>query len=105
MRSGLAGVNVVLDGKQYLPYWKGDPASLGMESQWRLPSPRQLGLAIYKDRVTFHSVRIRMVSGRASLDPAVAESAPPQVAPAMAITNKPTGVGKLPLGKGTDLLG
>jgi hypothetical protein len=60
-----ASVNVSLDGKPYLPHWEGNPASLSLEAGWRMPDVQQLGLAAWSTRVTFHSMRLRLVAGRA----------------------------------------
>ncbi len=67
---GRASVNVSLDGKPFLPHWEGDPKSLGFEANlWGLRSSRQLGLATYSVPVTFHSARMRVVSGQMAADP------------------------------------
>ena len=50
---------------QYLPHWEGEAASLRPTQKW-LANPAELGLMIYNDRVVFHSVRLRMLSGHAS---------------------------------------
>ena len=64
-----ASVDVWLDGKPYLPHWAGDPAVLSLEPGWLFPNPRGLGLAAAATGVTFHSARLKMRSGSASLDP------------------------------------
>jgi len=66
-----ASVDVSLDGKRYFPNWAGNPASLGIGPVWRLPNPMGLGLGAYKSGVTFHSARLKMLSGSALLDSAL----------------------------------
>jgi hypothetical protein len=95
-----ARIDVSLDGKPYLPRWEGDPATLSENRLWLMRKPRRLGFGAYQCDVTFHSVRLRMVSGQAS----VAESAPPQLAPATAGSDKPSSVVAFPPGQVVDLL-
>ena len=79
---GHASLDVSLDGKRYLPRWIGDPASLSEWSSRSLPNPRGLGLGANQSEVTFHSARLRMLSGSATLDPAlVSENRSPDAAP------------------------
>ena len=88
-----ASIEVALDGKRYLPHWEGNPESLSIHGDWSLPNGREFALGSFKSRVTFHSVRLRMVSGRASADFPVAESTSPQIAPIGVASEKPSGVG------------
>ena len=62
-----ATIDVSLDGQPYLPRWKGDPASLVLRPWWSVPNPRQPGLCTYGCKVTFHSARLKMVTGKATL--------------------------------------
>jgi hypothetical protein len=64
-KDGSAGIDVALDGKQYLPHWEGKPSSLSVFSGWTLPTAGQPGLGAWKSAVTFHSARLRVVSGEA----------------------------------------
>jgi hypothetical protein len=59
-----ARLDLSLDGKQYVPPWSGDPAGLTVRSNWGPARPG--GLAIGGPGITFHSVRLRLKSGRAS---------------------------------------
>ena len=63
-----ASIGVVLDGKPYLPLWEGNPARLSASKFWPMPNPKGLGLGAQESDVTFHAVRLRMLSGNASLD-------------------------------------
>jgi hypothetical protein len=65
-----ASIDVALDGKRYLPHWEGNPAALGYNATWSMPNPKRLGLGAEQSEVTFHSARLRMVSGHALADPA-----------------------------------
>jgi len=80
-----ASIDVALDGKRYLPHWEGNPQSLGLDQErWTLPNFQELGLGLYKDRVTFHSVRLRVGKG---------EAAPAAAAPAVVKTDRVGGGG------------
>ncbi len=61
-----ASVDVSLDGKPYLPHWEGNPALLSLDAGWRMPDVRQLGLAAWSTRVTFHSMRLKLIAGQAT---------------------------------------
>jgi hypothetical protein len=61
-------VDVWLDGKPYLPHWEGNPPALSNNAYWALPNPNRLGLAAQETDATFHSARLRLVSGSAELD-------------------------------------
>ncbi len=68
-----ASVDVSLDGKPFLPHWEGNPASLTPHTGWwAMPHADWLGLGVFKSKVTFHSVRLRMLSGQATPDAAKA---------------------------------
>jgi hypothetical protein len=69
-----ASIDVSLDGKPYLPHWEGDPAALRIISPWALPNPGRMGLGTYGAKVTFHSARLRMISGHASVDASVSSA-------------------------------
>jgi hypothetical protein len=60
-----ATVDLSLDGKPYLPHWEGNPASLSVNHHWGLESPR--GLALCGNTLTFHSARLRLLSGHAGV--------------------------------------
>jgi len=68
-------VDVSLDGRPYLPHWEGSLATLALEEAWAMPDPRRLGLGAWQSRVTFSSVRLRLVSGHASADDSVLATA------------------------------
>ena len=68
-----ASVDVSLDGKPYLPHWEGSPTSLRAQEYWTMPNSKGLGFGT-SAAVTFHSVKLRVVSGHASVDPAAAGS-------------------------------
>ena len=68
-----ASVDVSLDGKPYLPHWEGSPTSLRAHEYWTMPNSKGLGFGT-SAAVTFHSVKLRVVSGHASVDPAAAGS-------------------------------
>jgi len=104
LSNNLASIDVSLDGKPYLPHWEGDPSALSLSPNWSMPNPRQFGLAAYHSDATFHSARLRIVSGNAPTDSAVTGSAAPQLAPATATTGKSIAAAKVPFSKGIDLL-
>jgi hypothetical protein len=61
-------VDTLLDDKPYLPRWEGNQSALKPRPEWALPTPKRIGLGVWKSRVVFHSVRLRMISGHAELD-------------------------------------
>jgi len=63
-----ASIDVSLDGKPYLPHWEGNIRSLSLNTDWWMPHSRRPGLATFEGRVTYHSMRLRMVSGHAAVD-------------------------------------
>ncbi len=63
LADGTASIDVVLDGKPYLPHWEGNPSSLKLHNNWSLPNPGQPGLGAWQTATTFHSARLRLVSG------------------------------------------
>jgi hypothetical protein len=63
LTDGTASVDVSLQGKPYLPHWQGNPSSLSSFSGWKLPNAGQPGIGAWKSGVTFHSARLRMISG------------------------------------------
>jgi hypothetical protein len=101
-----ASVDVFLDGKQYLPHWVGSVNSLSTHEAWRLPHSRRFGLGSHENVAVFHLVRLRMISGQASVVGAtenrrVSKSdsvRPVPVVPANAD-------GSFPLGQWVDVLG
>jgi hypothetical protein len=64
-KEGTASIDIMLDGKPYLPHWQGKPSSLKVHSAWMLPNAGQPGLGVWKSTATFHSARLRVVSGDA----------------------------------------
>ena len=105
VRANRASVDVALDGNRYLPHWEGGAESLDLSQGWfTLPNPRQLGLAIYKNHVTFHSVRLKMTSGRASVDASAVDTASPRGVPPMNASGDPAGTTKFPLGQSVEVL-
>ncbi|HEX4146609.1 MAG TPA: hypothetical protein VHY91_24115, partial [Pirellulales bacterium] len=72
-----ASVDVWLDGKGYLPRWSGDPATLAAHPRSPLPNASDLGLGAWQSALTFHSAQLKMLSGSASLDPALVSVNPP----------------------------
>jgi hypothetical protein len=66
-----ATVDVALDGKRLLPHWEGNPVSLSLHPNWGPPPQNRFAICVGFDRATIHSVRLRMISGSATLDAAV----------------------------------
>lgn len=66
-----ATVDVALDGKQYLPRWSGEPASLSMDPHWAPMCPQHVCLSQGRCLVTFQAVRLRMESGSAEATPPI----------------------------------
>ena len=88
-----ASVDVSLDGKPFLPHWEGNPASLTPHTGWwAMPHADWLGLGVFKSKVTFHSVRLRMLSGQATPETATAAVA----GNAPTAGQRPSDVGAMP---------
>lgn len=66
-----ASVDVSLDGKPYLPHWEGNPSALSISQDWAMPTLDHLGLGAWRSQVTYSSVKLRMVSGHATVDTAM----------------------------------
>jgi WD40 repeat protein len=64
LRERLGTIGVLLDQDPYL-HWQGDVASLDIPPRFAMPRPRAIGLAA-GCLATFHSVQLRLVSGKAS---------------------------------------
>ena len=64
-KDGTFSIDVMLDGKPYLPHWQGNPSSLKLFPAWMLPNAGQPGLGVWKSSATFHSARLRVVTGEA----------------------------------------
>jgi hypothetical protein len=79
LKDGTAAIDVSIQGKQIWPQWKGPLTALVNLPGWELPSPREIGLGAWDSRVTFHSVRVRVLSGDASSAPTMTEP-PPTIA-------------------------
>ena len=62
-----AAVTVTLDDRPFL-FYRGPAAALALSKEWMLPGRTCLGLAAQSD-VVFHSVKLRMTSGQASVLP------------------------------------
>jgi hypothetical protein len=61
---GNASVEALLDGTPCVQ-WSGKQSALHIWDGWALPQSQQLGLIANESAVTFHSVKLRPVSGRA----------------------------------------
>ena len=59
-----ARIEASLDGEPFL-HWTGKPSSLGLVGYWNLPEWKRPALAASECSVTFHSARLRPVSGEA----------------------------------------
>jgi serine/threonine protein kinase len=59
-------LRALLNGRQ-LVYWKGDFNRLGMEPSTPMPHPGRLGIGSWRRSVTFHSARVREISGSGRL--------------------------------------
>ena len=64
LRSGAASVQVLLDGQTYFN-WSGNPKAVSVAGWPALPA-KQFALGT-NESVTFHSVRLRPISGKATL--------------------------------------
>ena len=106
LSSDRATVDVSLDGKPFLPHWEGDPSALSVVDAWTMPKLDHLGLGVWDSQAAFTTVRLRRVSGHASLDTAVGEAESPtwQTSPVPAISKKPPGSMKFPLNQSVDVL-
>ena len=67
-----ATIQVSLDGRPYLPDWEGNPESWSVDSAWSSGRSGRVAIGQLRGHVDFHSVRLRMLSGHAALDSAVA---------------------------------
>ena len=65
LQNEFAAIEAFLDGAP-LVQWQGKEPSLSANYDWSLPQPHRIGLAASGDLVTFHRVRLHMVSGTAS---------------------------------------
>jgi len=73
VRKGKARVTATLNGKPFVQ-WEGARASLSA-GDWKLPNPAALGLgAEAGSTVVFHTVALRMLTGKAAPAPAAADS-------------------------------
>ena len=66
VRGDEAQVTVTLDGKRLLG-WTGPHAALTRAGDWELSRRQCLGLGTWSTNVTFHAVRLKMLSGKAKL--------------------------------------
>jgi hypothetical protein len=78
-KNGAASVDVSIDGKQFLTHWEGDPSVLGVDTRFH-PAPKQPALEVGfgAGSVTFHAVRLRMVSGQGRFETSAADQPPNQ---------------------------
>ncbi len=65
IRDQLASIEVLLDNAP-LFRWQGKETSLAPLGEFSLPHPDQIGLGVFRSLATFHSVRLRVISGEAS---------------------------------------
>ncbi|MEN6497953.1 MAG: hypothetical protein ABFD16_26945 [Thermoguttaceae bacterium] len=72
-----ASISTQIDGKPFLQ-WEGPLEMLNRspQRQWSLPGENPLGLSCNFCKVTFHSVRVRMVSGQAVITKAPSQNLP-----------------------------
>lgn len=63
-----ATIGVSLDGKPIIA-WKGRQSSLSVVPYMDLPYPMRAGIGAYDATVTYHSVKLRSVSGKTELAP------------------------------------
>ena len=63
-----ATIDVLIDGKPFLPHWEGNPAALAVNRTWIMPTQDHLGLCAFASKVRFGVARLRMVTGHASVD-------------------------------------
>ncbi|MDH3585123.1 MAG: hypothetical protein OER86_13010 [Phycisphaerae bacterium] len=61
-----AKIQVLLDGRPYLA-WQGPISALSQDSKFAIQNPVSLGWVAYRTSMVFHSVKLRMLSGRATL--------------------------------------
>jgi len=59
-----AKVLVYLDGKPYLA-WQGATSSLSQSARFAISDPVSLGFVAYNTQMVFHSVKLKMLSGKA----------------------------------------
>ena len=94
----------MLNGKPFLPHWKGSPSALAVYSAWTMPTLNHPSLGAWDTRATFSSVRLRMISGHASADDSTGGSGSPQIVSPPIASDKPTGAIDFPLGKAVEIL-
>jgi hypothetical protein len=84
-----ASIGVLLDGKLYLPRWSGNPATLTLGQHPRsLPYTSELGLGAWQSPFTFHSARLKIISGSALVDSTlISANRPPATASASPTEN------------------
>ena len=92
-----ASIDVSLDGKPDLPHWEGSPRALEAQNFWTMPSSNGIGFGT-SAAATFHSVKLRVVSGHASLDQASLDhvAAAVTVAPMPKPNPRPIGIVEQP---------
>jgi hypothetical protein len=98
LEAGRASIDVLLNGKPFLPSWTGDQSSL-MQG-FKLSSPKYLGFAANWSHTTYRAVRLKLVSGNASAVASVNESA----APTNSDSSPPSGKTRVAVGRWIDLL-
>ena len=64
-----ATIKAFLDGKPAWPDWQGNPEHWSVGHSWAPLGLRRLAIGQLEGQVTFHSIRLKMVSGHAETDP------------------------------------
>ena len=64
-----ATIKAFLDGKPAWPDWQGNPEHWSVGHSWAPSGLRRLAIGQLEGQVTFHSIRLKMVSGHAETDP------------------------------------
>ena len=70
-KADAASIDVLLDGKPYLPHWEGDTSALSISQDWAMPTTDHLGLGAWRSQVAYSSLKLRMIAGRATIDTGV----------------------------------
>ena len=68
----MASIDSFLQGKPIWPQWKGPISDLLTFAGWSLPTAKRIGLGAWNDKVLFHSVRLKVISGEAEIPSTVA---------------------------------
>jgi hypothetical protein len=76
LKDNMASIDTWLQGKACWPQWRGPRTDLLMFAGWGMPTPRQIGVGAWKAQITFHSIRLRILSGEATAAAAMTERPP-----------------------------